>query len=95
LDSIITALQTIITNQEAEKEEMRNHNSNGRIGPVAERILPLPGNNTRLEWSNSWEGHIGGHTTPFQKWNSQPLTEIVLGVGSENVGSISSYTLFQ
>jgi len=49
LDSIITALQTIITNQEAEKEEMRNHNSNGRIGPVAERILPLPGNNTRLE----------------------------------------------
>lgn len=39
----MTALQTIVTNQElAEKEEMRNHNSNGRIGPVTERILPLP-----------------------------------------------------
>lgn len=25
-----------VTNQEAEKEEMRNHNSNGRIGPSME-----------------------------------------------------------
>jgi hypothetical protein len=50
LDSIITALQTIITNQEAEKEEMMNHNSNGRIGPVAERILPLP--RITLDWND-------------------------------------------
>jgi hypothetical protein len=63
----LNTLQTIVINQEAEKEEMRSQNSNGRTGPVADGILPLPRNNIMLEGSNSWDGHRGSHTTPLPR----------------------------
>ena len=66
---------------EVKKEEMRNQNSNGRTGLVADGTLPF------LETALCWKDQILGTGIEevtlhiYQEWNSQPSKEKILGVG--------------